>query len=100
MSKINWKVRFKNKAFWIALIPAVVLLVRQVGALFGIELDLNAISDQLVGIVETIFMILVILGVVVDPTTSGVQDSELAMMYGYEDEHEEFGAMGIGEEEE
>lgn len=94
--KINWKIRFKNKAFWIALIPAVLLLARQVCALFGVELDFDALSEQLVGIVETIFVILAILGIVVDPTTDGTMDSDLAMTYGYEDEHEEFATMGEG----
>lgn len=36
---INWKVRIRNKAFWVALIPAVLLLVTQVAAIFGIALD-------------------------------------------------------------
>ena len=98
--KINWKVRIQSKAFWIALIPAVILLIRQIGAIFGYDFDLNALSDQLVGIVETIFMILVILGVVVDPTTDGLSDSDLAMTYCHEEEHEEIAAMGRGEEEE
>lgn len=97
--KINWKIRFKNKAFWIALIPAVLLLARQVCALFGVDVDFEAISEQLVGIVETVFVILAILGIVVDPTTPGTLDSDLAMTYEHEEEHEEFGTMGIGEEE-
>lgn len=98
--QFNWKKRFRNKAFWVALIPAVLLLIRQVGAVFGYELDLNQLSDQLIGIVETIFMILVVLGVVVDPTTDGLGDSDYAMTHDRVEEHEEFGAMGIGEEEE
>ncbi len=79
--KINWKVRFKNKAFWMALIPAVLLLVSQVCAIFGVQIDTAAISDQLIGIVGTVFTIFALLGIVTDPTTQGVNDSDRAMEY-------------------
>lgn len=79
--KINWKVRFKNKAFWMALIPAVLLLVSQVCAIFGVQIDTAAISDQLIGIVGTVFTIFALLGIVTDPTTQGVNDSDRAMDY-------------------
>ncbi|MCQ2220067.1 MAG: phage holin [Prevotella sp.] len=96
--KINWKVRAKNKVFWIALIPAVLLLVSQVLALFGITFDYEKISGQLVDIVGTAFVVLTILGIVADPTTDGMMDSDLAMIYCHEDEHPEISAMGRGEE--
>ena len=35
---INWRVRIKNKAFWVALIPAVLLLIQQVCGVFGVTL--------------------------------------------------------------
>lgn len=78
---INWKVRVKNKAFWLALIPAVLLLAQQVAGLFGVALDFGQIKDQLVAIVGTVFTLLAILGIVADPTTAGVGDSEQAMTY-------------------
>lgn len=78
---INWKVRIKNKAFWIGIIPAVLLLLKQILALFGVEFDISGISESLLGIVETVFLILAILGIVTDPTTEGVKDSALAMSY-------------------
>lgn len=78
---INWKVRIKNKAFWVALIPAVLLLIQQVCAVFGVTLDFGDLQAQLVGIVGTVFAILAILGIVADPTTAGVGDSEQAMTY-------------------
>lgn len=78
---VNWLVRFRNKAFWVAIIPAVLLLAQQVAAMFGYQLDLGALNDQLLGIVGTVFAILVILGVVADPTTEGVGDSDRAMTY-------------------
>ena len=78
---INWKVRFKNKVFWLALIPAVLLLVQQVAGLFGFVLDLGNLQSQVLDIVATVFTILAILGVVVDPTTNGVTDSKQALTY-------------------
>lgn len=78
---INWKVRIKNKTFWLALIPAVLLLAQQVAGLFGVALDFGQINDQLVAIVGTVFTLLAILGIVADPTTAGVGDSEQAMTY-------------------
>ena len=79
--KINWPVRIKNKTFWATTIPVVVLLVRQVAAMLGFEIDLSVIGDQLVGIVETLFILLALLGIVTDPTTPGVSDSDRAMTY-------------------
>ena len=80
--KINWKVRIKNKAFWVAFIPTALLLVQQVLALFGVTLDFAGLSDQLLGIVGTAFCLAALFGVVNDPTTAGVNDSEQAMLYG------------------
>lgn len=74
---INWKVRIKNKAFWITLIPAVALLAQLVAQLFGFELaDVKGVSDQLVNIVNVVFSILAILGVTVDVATQGFSDTE------------------------
>ena len=78
---INWKVRIKNKAFWMAIIPAVLLLVYAVAAVFGITLDLSDLGDKLLAVVEALFVVLAILGIVNDPTTAGVGDSERAMGY-------------------
>lgn len=78
---INWKVRIKNKWFWLAIIPAVLVLLRAVAAVFGIALDLSELGEKLAAVVEAVFSVLVILGVVVDPTTEGIQDSTRAMGY-------------------
>lgn len=78
---INWKVRVRNKAFWVALIPALLLLVQQVCAVVGVQLDLGDLQAQLVAIVGTVFTLLAILGIVVDPTTAGVTDSIQALGY-------------------
>ena len=74
--KINWLVRIKNKVFWVTLIPMAFLLVQQICAMFGLNLDLSAIQEQVLGIVGTVFGILALLGVVNDPTTKGASDSE------------------------
>ncbi len=81
MKNINWEVRLKNKQFWLALIPAVLLLVQAVAAVFGFALDLSVLGDKLLVVVNTLFTVLVILGVVVDPTTRGIKDSENALTY-------------------
>lgn len=78
---INWTVRFKNKTFWLAVIPAMLLLIQTVAAVFGYTLDLGELGDKLLAVVNAVFGVLVILGVVTDPTTSGVSDSAQAMTY-------------------
>ena len=78
---INWTVRFKNKTFWLAVIPAVLLLIQTVAAVFGYTLDLGELGDKLLAVVNAVFGVLVILGVVTDPTTSGMSDSAQAMTY-------------------
>ena len=45
-SKINWKVRIKNKAFWLALIPAVLLLIQVIASVFGYTLDLGDLGNK------------------------------------------------------
>lgn len=78
---INWKVRLKNKAFWLAAIPAALLLVQTVAALFGVSWDFGGVGEKLLAVVNAVFALLTILGVVVDPTTQGVSDSRKAMTY-------------------
>lgn len=78
---INWQVRIKSKQFWLALIPAVLLLVQVVAAVFGFELDLGDIGNRLLDVVNALFAVLAILGIVVDPTTDGLGDSAQAMTY-------------------
>lgn len=81
MSKINWTVRVKNKAFWVALIPAVLLLVQVIAAVFGFTIDLGDLGNKLLAVVNALFAVLAILGVVTDPTTDGVFDSTQALEY-------------------
>ena len=78
---INWKVRFANKTFWLSLVPAVLLLVQVTAAVFGYTLDLGELGNRLVAVVNALFAVLTILGVVADPTTKGLSDSLRAMGY-------------------
>lgn len=70
--KINWKLRFKNKATLAAIAATVILLAQQL----GFELP-----DNVSEVVNTALTLLVLLGVVSDPTTSGLSDSEQALAY-------------------
>ena len=78
---INWRVRIRNKAFWVAIIPSVLVLIQVVAAVFGYTLDLGELGNKLIAVVNSVFVVLSILGVVNDPTTSGLSDSKQAMTY-------------------
>ena len=79
--KINWIVRIKNKAFWLAIIPAVLLLIQAVADVVGFQLDFGDISEKLIAVVNAVFVVLSILGIVNDPTTDGISDSTRALTY-------------------
>jgi phi LC3 family holin len=76
---INWKVRFKHKTFLVSLFALVLLLSQQVAAIFGF--DTTIYNEQVTDLFNTILAILVLLGVVVDPTTNTLSDSQQAMRY-------------------
>ena len=78
---VNLKVRIANRNFWLTLIPAVLLLAQVVAAPFGYKFEIEGISSQLIAIVNALFAVLAILGVINDPTTAGFSDSALAMSY-------------------
>lgn len=78
---INWKVRIKNKSFWLALVPALLLLAQACAAPFGYTWDFGVLGAQLAAIVNALFAVLAILGIVADPTTEGMGDSEQALSY-------------------
>lgn len=79
--KINWTVRIKNKNFWFAIIPAALLLVQVIASVFGFNLDLGDLGNKLLAVVNAVFGILAILGIVTDHTTDGIGDSEQALTY-------------------
>lgn len=73
---INWKTRLTNKYFWLAFIPALLLFVQAALHVFGIELDFTQVDKDLIGVVNSLFAVLAIVGIVNDPTTSGLSDGE------------------------
>lgn len=77
--KINWKVRLKNPVFWLTVIPAVIALVYTVLGLFGVVPSIS--EDVLVNAVTAIISALTTVGVLIDPTTKGVGDSDRALAY-------------------
>jgi len=74
-------VRIKNKQFWLALIPMLLLLIQTVAAVFGYTLDFGELGNKLIAVVEVVFSLLALLGIVNDPTTATLSDSKLAMTY-------------------
>lgn len=80
---INWKVRLKNPAFWTGLIGVLATLAISVAQLLGLDIAdvVNGWQSALVALVTAVFGILALVGVVTDPTTSGVSDSNQALTY-------------------
>lgn len=77
--KINWMVRFRNKTWLLTFIAAVLTLVYRALNIAGITP--HVAQEQLVELATMLVGILVLLGVVIDPTTKGGGDSDAAMSY-------------------
>jgi phi LC3 family holin len=83
---INWKVRFKNKS-WVMAFVAQLMIVAQMllGGLnvLGItDFQLtDAIQQSILTFVNAVFILLSMMGLVQDPTTKGMSDSERAKTY-------------------
>ena len=69
---INWKLRFQNKTTLLAIASTVILLIQQLGF---------KLPDNIADVVNTFLTLLVLLGVINDPTTEGVSDSPKALTY-------------------
>lgn len=87
MNKINWSVRLKNKNFWLAVVPALALLFQAFANIFGIKLEFGETIDKILVFINVLFAFLVLIGIVNDPTTVGLGDSERALRY--EEPHED-----------
>ncbi|PAC96508.1 phage holin [Bacillus paralicheniformis] len=88
MTKINWKVRFNNKLFLTALASQTAVMIQGIIAgLVGLgimDIDLSQLDNSLkisLGIVDTVLIYLSFLGIIKDPTTKGISDSNQAMDY-------------------
>lgn len=77
--KINWKVRFKNKVWLTAFLVAVIAFVYQILGIIGITPPIT--QDTLAAVGFALIDLLVMVGVVVDPTTPEFGDSERALGY-------------------
>ena len=73
MNKINWRVRLRNKTFWLTLVPLLVLLTQQLG--------LSWVPENWESIFSTVMAILTVVGIINDPTTEGITDSKQALVY-------------------
>ena len=71
----------KKKAFWLAIIPAIFLLIQTIADPFGYKWDFVVLNQQAAAIINAAFGVLAILGIVSDPTTSGLSDSKQALKY-------------------
>lgn len=78
---INWRVRIVNKQFWFALVPALLLVIQAGAAIFGYTLDFGDLGNKILAFIDAIFVVLVLLGIVNDPTTAGYSDSHRARHY-------------------
>lgn len=79
--KINWKVRVKSKIFWVSLISALLLFVQSCLNVFGVEIEVVSLNESLNLVINSFFTLLAVLGVVTDPTTKGISDSQRALSY-------------------
>lgn len=79
MKKINWKLRLQNKVTLLAIVLQIIAIIYALVGAFGIELPID--ENSAVKIAESIVGVLVLIGVVTDPTTSGVTDSSQALNY-------------------
>lgn len=79
MKNINWKVRFKKKSFWVAIVSAIVLFVNNITQALGLNYaeQLEQFSNGINGLLA----VLVTFGVINDPTTKGMKDSGIAQTY-------------------
>lgn len=77
--KINWKVRLKKKTFWVAIFSATLIFVQSIAQSFGY--DLTGLGDDLTEKFNAFLTLLTVMGIVVDPTTKGVSDSNQALEY-------------------
>ena len=78
---INWKIRIGDKSFWMALIPSVLVLIEAVAAMLGFTVQMEGVGEKLLEAVRALFVVLGIIGIVRDPTTPGLEDSQRALQY-------------------
>lgn len=80
MTKLNWKIRLKNKVFLTGFASLSLVFAQQVAKLAGYDIA-DAQVNEIMALVNTVLTILGLVGVIHDPTTSGIGDSERALEY-------------------
>ncbi|MBC2256016.1 phage holin [Listeria ivanovii] len=76
--KINWVVRFKNPVWVIALLGGLFLIIQSVQYVFGVDWDYNDLMNRLITVITSIFALI---GIIQDPTTANLNDSERVQKY-------------------
>ncbi len=79
MMKINWKVRFRNKVWLGSFLSLIVSFAYSLLALFDVFPQVT--QNLILQLMNQILTFLGLIGVIVDPTTAGIGDSERAMGY-------------------
>lgn len=77
--KINWKVRFRNKAFLLTFIPFVLSFIYQLLSIFNIFPKVT--ENTVLYLITQLINVLALLGIIIDGTTEGIGDSERALTY-------------------
>lgn len=73
---MDWKARIKNKMFWLSIIPSTLLLIQVVLVPFGYNFEIEPINSQLIAIINALFAVLSVGGVIVDTSTKGIKDNK------------------------
>ena len=77
--KINWKVRFKNKVWLGSFISLIVGFIYSMLSLFNVFPKVT--QSTVMQMINQVLTFLGLIGVIVDPTTAGLEDSNRAMEY-------------------
>lgn len=77
--KVNWRVRFKNKLWLSSFISAVLVIIYTFLDMFGIIPNMS--ETMAFRMIDAVLMVLSLLGIIIDPTTHGVNDSNRACSY-------------------
>ena len=72
---MNFKVRLRNKAFWVACIALIILILQYIQSISGMDLNITVIDK----ILNALLLCAITLGVMLDPTTPSIKDSEQVM---------------------
>lgn len=76
---INWKVRFRNKVWLTTFVTFIIATVYQFLAMFDVAPAIT--QDSVMQVIAAVLQLLSLLGVIVDPTTKGIADSNRALTY-------------------